>query len=44
MEIREDAKSIFPKPLPAYADENTRISVGSSDTATNALAPVAVIY
>ena len=25
MEIREDAKSIYPKPVPAYADENTQI-------------------
>ena len=27
MEIREDAKSIFPKPVPAYADANTWIAV-----------------
>lgn len=44
MEIRQDAKSIYPKPVPAYADENTRISVWSSDISTNAIAPVAVIY
>ena len=32
MEIREDAKSIFPKSVPAYADNNTKITVwdGSS--------------
>ena len=29
MEIREDAKSIFPKPVPAYADANTWIDVGT---------------
>ena len=27
MEIREDAKSIFPKPVPAYADANTWINI-----------------
>ena len=27
MEIREDAKSIFPKKVPAYADDNTGINV-----------------
>lgn len=27
MEIREDAKSIFPKPVPAYADASTKIDV-----------------
>lgn len=27
MEIRQDAKSIFPKPVPAYADDDTKITV-----------------
>jgi hypothetical protein len=27
MEIREDAKSIFPKPVPAYADDNAWINI-----------------
>ena len=27
MEIRQDAKSIFPKPVPAYADSNSRIAI-----------------
>lgn len=27
MEIRTDAKSIFPKPVPAYADDNTKVIV-----------------
>ena len=27
MEIRQDAKSIFPKPVPAYADDNAKVIV-----------------
>ena len=27
MEIREDAKSIFPKPVPAYADSDKNIEI-----------------
>ena len=29
MEIRQDAKSIFPKPVPAYADANICVDVGT---------------
>ena len=32
MEIRQDAKSIYPKPVPAYADENTRITLPATET------------
>ena len=28
MEIRLDAKSIYPKPVPAYADDNTKVAIG----------------
>lgn len=31
MEIREDAKSIFPKPVPAYADDNKKIELPVSE-------------
>lgn len=34
MEIREDAKSIFPKPVPAYADNNTCASIAVTSNAT----------
>ena len=44
MEIREDAKSIFPKWVPAYADTDKRFTIWSWDTSTNALAPVAILY
>jgi len=27
MEIREDAKSAYPKPVPAYADNSTSITL-----------------
>ena len=30
MEIREDAKSIYPKPVPAYADVNTKVSISAT--------------
>lgn len=29
IEIRQDAKSAYPKPVPAYADENTKVTVGN---------------
>ncbi len=32
MEIRLDAKSIYPKPVPAYADDSTSIAVWTWDT------------
>jgi hypothetical protein len=32
MEIRTDAKSIFPKPVPAYADENVWVEIASSSS------------
>ena len=44
MEIRQDAKSIFPKPLPAYADPNTRISVWDASTGALAISPKCVFY
>lgn len=40
MEIRQDAKSIFPKPVPAYADENTRAAIN----VTSLIAPSCVLY
>lgn len=32
MEIRQDAKSVFPKPVPAYADDNTKVIVWDGTT------------
>lgn len=44
MEIREDAKSIFPKWVPAYADANTRKSCWDGSTWTLRSEPVCVYY
>jgi hypothetical protein len=44
MEIRQDAKSIFPKPVPAYADENTRIAIWDASTNLLAQQPKCVFY
>ena len=44
MEIRQDAKSAYPKPVPAYADVNTRIAVWDWSTNDLAAAPRCVFY
>ena len=44
MEIRQDAKSIFPKPVPAYADINTRIALWDASTSTLAQQPICTYY
>ena len=44
MEIRQDAKSAYPKPVPAYADVNTRIAVWDWSTNDLATAPRCVFY
>jgi hypothetical protein len=40
MEIREDAKSIFPKPIPAYADSTKKATISYNSS----LAPSCVLY
>lgn len=44
MEIRQDAKSIYPKPVPAYADVNKRIAIGDSSSWSLAMPPKCIFY
>ena len=44
MEIRQDAKSAYPKPVPAYADENTRIAIWDASSWDLAIPPKCVLY
>lgn len=44
MEIRQDAKSIFPKPIPAYADPNTRKALWDASSSTLTMQPRCTFY
>ena len=44
MEIRQDAKSIFPKPVPAYADTSKRIAIWDASSWWLAIPPKCVFY
>lgn len=43
MEIRQDAKSIFPKKVPAYADDNTKVIIWDW-WSSRTQAPVCILY
>ena len=44
MEIREDAKSIYPKWVPAYADASKSVDIWDAGSNYRIVAPIAILY